>query len=137
MKYSSARRLAYLFGEQLLTQSVEADELARQQTSVDEAFCHQHDLTDELKVWDHHGTGPEVFACKLFIGHPGLVSLNFFEPVMTRPKKSLKVFREFGPASVTWVEGDENPNGWLQLDLLIEKYKPAAINIHIKTFKTE
>lgn len=54
---------------------------------------------------------------------------------MTRPKKSLKVFWEFRPASVTWVESDENPNRWLQLDLLIEKNKPAAINIHKKPFK--
>lgn len=36
----------YLFGQQLLTKSVEADELACQQTSIYEAFCHQHDLTD-------------------------------------------------------------------------------------------
>lgn len=46
----------YLFGQQLLTESVEADELARQEASIYEAFCHQHDFTDELKVWDHHGT---------------------------------------------------------------------------------
>lgn len=57
----------YLFGQQLLAESVEADELASQQTSVYEAFCHQHDLTDELKVWDHHGAGPEQFANELLI----------------------------------------------------------------------
>lgn len=57
----------YLFGQQLLAKSVETNELARQQTSVYEAFCHQHDLTDELKVWDHHGAGPEQLANELFI----------------------------------------------------------------------
>lgn len=57
----------YLFGQQLLTESVEADELACQQTSIYEAFCHQHDLADELKVWDHHGTGSEQFTNQLLI----------------------------------------------------------------------
>lgn len=57
----------YLFGQQLLAESVEADELACQQTSIYEAFCHQHDLTDELEVWDHHGTGPEQFTHQLLI----------------------------------------------------------------------
>lgn len=47
----------YLFGQQLFTKSIQADEFACQQTSVYESLCHQHDLTDELKVWDHHGTG--------------------------------------------------------------------------------
>lgn len=54
---------------------------------------------------------------------------------MTRPKKSLKVFWEFGPASVTWVESDENPNRWFQLDLLTEKNKPAAMNIQKKALE--
>lgn len=47
----------YLFGQQFLTKSVEADELACQETSIYEAFCHQHNFADELKVWDDHGTG--------------------------------------------------------------------------------
>lgn len=55
----------YLFGQQLFTKSVEADEFACKQTSIYEAFCHQHDLTDQLKVWDHHGTGPEQLANQL------------------------------------------------------------------------
>lgn len=59
----------YLFGQQLFTKSVEADELACQQTSIYEAFCHQHDLTDQLKVWDHHGTWPEQSAKQLLISH--------------------------------------------------------------------
>lgn len=45
---------------------------------------------------------------------------------MTRPEKSLQVFWEFSSASVTWVEGDENPNCWPQLNLLTEKTKPVA-----------
>lgn len=49
----------YLFGQQFLTKRVEADEFACQKTSIYEAFCHQHDLTDELKVWYHHGTWSE------------------------------------------------------------------------------
>lgn len=52
----------YLFGQQFLTKSVEADELACQQTSIYEAFRHQHDFADELKVWDHHSTGPGQLA---------------------------------------------------------------------------
>lgn len=54
---------------------------------------------------------------------------------MTRPKKSLKVFWEFGPASVTWVESDENPNRWFQLDLLTQKNKPVAMNIQKKALE--
>lgn len=57
----------YLFGQQLFTESVEADELARQEASVYEAFRHQHDFTDELKVWDHHGTRSGQLAHAILI----------------------------------------------------------------------
>lgn len=57
----------YLFGQQFLTKSVEADELACQETSIYKAFCHQHDFADELKVWDHHGTGSGQSADEILI----------------------------------------------------------------------
>ena len=46
----------YLFGQQLFTQCVEGDKLPREDPSVDEALGHQHDFTDQLEVWHHHGT---------------------------------------------------------------------------------
>lgn len=49
----------HLFGEKLFTQGVEGDELSGENPGVDETFSHQHDLTDQLKVWDDHGTGSE------------------------------------------------------------------------------
>lgn len=47
----------YLFGQQLLAQGVKRDELPSKDPSVEEALGHQHDFTDQLKVWHHHGTG--------------------------------------------------------------------------------
>lgn len=57
----------YLFGQQFLTKSVEADKLACQETSIYEAFCHQHDFTDEFKVWDHHGARSEWLSSEVLI----------------------------------------------------------------------
>ena len=56
--YVCLQMTLHLFGQQLLAQRVQADELACQQTGVDEALGDQHDLTDQLEVRDHHGTGP-------------------------------------------------------------------------------
>nr|CAD7257237.1 unnamed protein product [Timema shepardi] len=47
-----------LFGQQLPAQRVECNELAGQQTGVLETFRNQHDLGNEVKVRDHHGTWP-------------------------------------------------------------------------------
>ncbi len=49
-----------LLGEQVLAQGVEGEELPGQDTGLDEAFRHQHDLDYQLKVWDDHGTGSGV-----------------------------------------------------------------------------
>lgn len=45
----------YLFGQQLLAQCVKCDKLPRQHPRVYEALGHQHDFTDQLEVWYHHG----------------------------------------------------------------------------------
>lgn len=47
----------YLFGQQLLAQRVEGDKLPSEDASVKEALGHQHDFTDQLEIWHHHGTG--------------------------------------------------------------------------------
>lgn len=49
-------RRQYLLGQQLFTQCVERDKLPREDPSVNEALGHQHDFTDQLEVWHHHGT---------------------------------------------------------------------------------
>lgn len=48
----------YLFREQLLTEPVESDELVAQNLSALKSLRHQHDLTDQLHVRNHHGTRP-------------------------------------------------------------------------------
>lgn len=48
----------YLFGQQLLAQRVKCDKLPRQHPCVYEALGHQHDFTDQLEVWYHHGARP-------------------------------------------------------------------------------
>lgn len=48
----------YLFGQQLLAQCVKCDKLPRQHPRVYEALGHQHDFTDQLEVWYHHGARP-------------------------------------------------------------------------------
>lgn len=47
-----------LLGQQLLTERVESDELAGQESSLLEPLSYQHDLTDELKVRYNHSAGP-------------------------------------------------------------------------------
>jgi len=49
-----------LLGEQLTTECVKCDELSSEQTVVDEALSHQHDLANHGKVRDDHGTRPET-----------------------------------------------------------------------------
>lgn len=46
----------YLFGQQLLTQSVKSDKLPCKDPSIHEALGHQHYFADQLKVRHHHGT---------------------------------------------------------------------------------
>lgn len=48
----------YLFGQQLFAQCVKCDKLPRQHPRVYEALGHQHDFTDQLEVWYHHGARP-------------------------------------------------------------------------------
>lgn len=116
----------YLLGQQFLAKSVEADELACQETSIYEAFCHQHDFADELKVWDHHGAGSgdksddEILISILTCVKSRVKSFS----VHIRPEKSLQVLWELSPASVTWVQSDENSYCWLQINLLSKEMKP-------------
>lgn len=49
-----------LFGQLLLTQLVQREELARQLHVVDEATTGQLDPDDDLAVGDHHGHAAEV-----------------------------------------------------------------------------
>lgn len=44
--------------------------------------------------------------------------------VHIRPEKSLQVLWELSPASVTWVQSDENSYCWLQINLLSKEMKP-------------
>ena len=47
-----------MFGKQLFAECVEGDELPCQDSGIEETFSHQHDLTDQFKVWYYHGTRP-------------------------------------------------------------------------------
>ena len=45
-----------LFGQQLLAECVEGEELAGKDTAINESLGDQHDLSNELKVWYNHST---------------------------------------------------------------------------------
>lgn len=49
----------YLFWKQFFAQRVERDKLPSKNPCIDESLSHQHDFTDQLKVWHHHGTWSE------------------------------------------------------------------------------
>lgn len=112
----------HLFGQQLFTQSVEADELPCQQTSINEPFSHQHNFTNQHKVWDHHCTGPDVGKLdnkneELLI----LVVRNLLWNI--QPEQCLEVLREFSSTSVTWIQSDEDPHCRLQFNFFSKKLK--------------
>ena len=45
-----------LFGQQLLAERVEGEELAGKDTAINESFGYQHDLSNKLKVRNNHST---------------------------------------------------------------------------------
>ena len=47
-----------LLGEEVLAQGVEGEELAGQDTGVNEALSYKHDLSNKFKIGDDHGTRP-------------------------------------------------------------------------------
>lgn len=49
----------YLLWKQLLAQCVEGDKLPSEKPGFNETFSNKHDLTDELKIRNHHCTGPK------------------------------------------------------------------------------
>ncbi len=48
-----------LFTQQLFAEGVERNKLSCQDSSILEALSHQHDFTNQLKIWNDHGAGSE------------------------------------------------------------------------------
>lgn len=115
----------YLFGQQLLTESVKCDELPCKDPSIHEALGHQHYFADQLKVRHHHGTrsvgdGKEGRAQRntAWIGSKGE---NQFTEV---PEQSLEVLWKLSPTSVAWIHRDEDANRRTEIHIFSQEVKP-------------